>query len=124
MASRRRVAERTTAPARREILAGLDGSGLTLREFARQRGIPAGTLSYWRHAERARARGGRPQQKPRARRRETRFVEVPSVSVASGDGRRDASFDLRLRNGREVTIPSGFDADALARLVGVLETAC
>jgi hypothetical protein len=46
------------------------------------------------------------------------------VSVAAGDSRRDGCFELRLRNGREVTIPSGFDADALARLLGVLEPAC
>ena len=102
----------------------LERSGLTLRAFAEQRGIAAGTLSYWRHAENKRARGARPERKSPGPGREARFVEVSIADAPSHDSATDGSFALRLRDGREVTIPSAFDAEALARLLRVLDARC
>lgn len=123
MGSGRKVAERTPAAQRREILAELERSGLTLRAFAKQRGIAAGTVSYWRHAENKRARGARPQQESPCAGR-SRFVELSIADAPVRAGEPDGSFALRLRDGREVTIPSSFDAAALARLLRVLEAPC
>ncbi len=124
MGSGRKVAGRTPAAERLEILAELERSGLTLREFAARRGIAAGTVSYWRHAENKRARGAGPQRESPGGGGAARFVELSIADAPPREGEPDGSFALRLRDGREVTIPSGFDAAALARLLRVLEAPC
>jgi transposase-like protein len=99
-------------------------SGESVREFAARHGLKPGTLSYWRwklrQAEQARSSVRRPRP-PKARSR-LEVASLPAGSFievqASGVGDR---FELELANGRRLRIPSGFEAQALQRLLGVLE---
>lgn len=128
MGSRGEAGKATTPRERQAILAELERSGESVREFARRRGIPAGTISYWRHA----ARGGANKRRRRARdsggRRSTELVELTPVEDVLVESRRAGMiggvFELQLGDGRVVRIPPVFDADALGRLLRVLEAPC
>lgn len=101
-------------------------SGLTAAEFAAELGINARTLTYWKWVLGREARGEKrawPARK--ARRRKTKkavtasqtapaFVELSAVAT-------DERFELELGAGRRLRVPKGFDAEALRRLLGVLE---
>ena len=78
-------------------------SGLTRREFCRQRAIPISTLDYWRQ---------RLLRKPRLVK-----VEVAGAEAAP------RNFTLRLANGRSIDSPWRFDEEELARLIRVAERA-
>lgn len=93
-------------------------SELTAREFSASIGVKPGTLTYWawrlgreaKPASEDRKTSGRCQ-----RRAPTTFVELLSEGVA--DGR----FELELAGGRRLRIPVRFEAEALERLLGVVE---
>jgi hypothetical protein len=97
----------------RPLLAEHERSGVSLRAFAEERGIPAGTLSCWRFklkqrdAARACKSGGI---------REARFVSVSVVPVpaAPPERRREArgvgsAYEVVLREGCVVRVPADFD---------------
>ena len=111
-----RPRERTAAE-RRRILGELERSGLTVREFARRCGIPAGTLGYWRYIERRR---GRRPVGPRRRAAKVELIELTPVRAQE----RAEAFELALGRGRVLRIPAGFEAEALGRLLAVLERPC
>lgn len=79
-------------------VARLERSGLSIAAFAREEGLNPVTLGNWRR----KLRGGAPQ-----------FVEL-----LGGPSR---GFDVELRGGHRVHVPEAFSAEALARLVAVLE---
>jgi hypothetical protein len=87
----------------RRVVEEFRASGLTRREFCRQRAIPISTLDYWRQ---------RLLRKPRLVK-----VEVAGVEAAPGN------FTLRLANGRSIDSPWRFDEEELARLIRVAERA-
>jgi transposase-like protein len=114
-------------------------SGLTTKEFAAQVGVNARTLTYW--AWRV-GRGGRRIRPPKGRSAEARrgtaaepvaWVEVvPTGGAATtaalaasvpdpARGRVPPPFELELGPGRTIRVPAGFDADALKRLIAVVE---
>jgi transposase-like protein len=93
----------------RELLAEQAVSGLNLREFAEAKGIKPATLYVWSRRLRA-----------RARRWEEPSPALVPIQVAREDGPREG-YEVRLRGGRELRVPAGFDADELARLLLVLE---
>ena len=76
-------------------------SGLTRREFCRQRAIPISTLDYWRQ---------RLSRKPR----------LVKVEVAGAEA-QPGNFTLRLANGRSIDSSWRFDEEELARLIRVAE---
>ena len=86
--------------------------GLTWVEIAEESGVPLSTLHWWHRRLRVEARDGR---------RRSRFVEVevePATEAEAGP------IEVALRSGHRLLVPSGFDADDLRRLVGVLEPGC
>jgi transposase len=90
-------------------------SGLTAEEFSRETGVRVGTLRYWRWRFGAEARASREaQERPR-------FVEVVVPVGGAKPAGGDAGFEVVLPGGASVRVPSGFDVEALRRLVQVLE---
>jgi transposase-like protein len=87
-------------------LAALERSGLSVACFADREGVDAQRLYKWR----------------RRLGPVTDFVEVtPSASLALGAPR---GFEVMLGSGRVVRVPESFDAEALRRLIAVLEAEC
>ena len=96
-------------------------SDLTAKEFAAEVGINAGTLQFWQHKLKAR---GPVARRPRPRRASeailaSSLVELRGPAVAAPDQR----FEVELGNGRRVHVSASFDADALKRLLVILEVA-
>lgn len=98
-------------------------SGLTAREFAAKHGFKAATLSHWswRLGQEKSREAGPPVQPGR------RSARVPSAPLAPlsfievSPALAEERFELELTDGRRLRIPSGFEATALQRLLGVLE---
>ena len=84
------------------VLAGWQGSGLTLREFGEKRGIPLSTLSWWRQVFR---RAGEEKVNGAAAENAVVFTEVP-------------------KPGHMVRVPAGADSDTLQRVLQALQTTC
>ena len=84
-------------------------SGLTRREFCRQRSIALTTFDYWRreHAD-----------KPRKQARAARLVKV-EVAASEVTGQ----FTLSLANGRRIESSWRFAEAELARLIRIAESA-
>jgi transposase len=106
-------------------------SGLTAEEFAGELGINARTLSYWKWRLKRDAHGRTstgPSPAPRGQVRRQRrgrsegSVEAPTGSfVEIAASTVDSRFELELGNGRRLRISPDFKAEALTRLLGVLE---
>jgi hypothetical protein len=84
----------------REILAEQAASGGTAASFCRERGLSAPQFFFWK-----RRLGEAPPE----------FVEV---RIAAAE---PAPIELRLAGGRSLVLPAAFDADALRRVLAVLE---
>jgi hypothetical protein len=92
-------------------------SGLTADQFAAELGINAGSLRFWSYKlNKAKRAAAGVVATPRKRRAvaAAAFVEVRSAASHS-------SFELELGNGRRLRVPSGFEPEALERLLGLLE---
>jgi hypothetical protein len=89
------------------------GSGLTCEEYCAQQGLHPKTMAWW---ERTLRKGGRASKARSRTRKAPTFVEVTgALAVAT---------DLRLElevSGVKVRVPGEFEADALARVLSVLE---
>jgi len=92
-------------------------SDLTMREFAGRHGLPQKRLERWscKLRKKAKARSEAPLQ----------FlpVEVTSSATAAfiaGDRRGVDAMELALPTGIRVTVSSGFDVNALKRLLGAV----
>jgi len=103
----------------RELLAEQDKSGLSVREFADKRGVPTGTLSFWRHElkQRDAARGRKAKKEPS----KPKFVPVsvvpapaPKLPVAK---RPRAGYEIVLGQDRVLRLPAEFDEKRVAALV-------
>ena len=95
-------------------------SGLTAKEFAAEAGLKASTLSYWKW----RLRAKRPAKARRAATTSAAlttsplsFVEVARAATAA------EPFEIEFGSGMRVRVPGSFDAEALRRLLAVLERA-
>lgn len=122
----------------RRLLASQARSGLSIYEFAERVGIPRGTLSFWkfkiRQLDRTRAA---PRPATAIPRREARRVGEPlpsflPVNVVEGvasaheaaSSRTRPGYEVLLRCGRVVRVPSHFEAESLTTLVRALEGTC
>ena len=118
-----RMGSTTTARARqmRRVLGRWQHSGLTLREFGQQRGIPLSTLTWWRQVFR---RAGEPVDaapKSAPASDAVVFTEVPRpASVPT----TPPVLEIVLRSGHLVRVPSGADTTTLQRVLQSLQTAC
>ena len=98
---------KTTESKWRKLIAEQSGSGLSVREFARLRGLSAATMYWWRC---------------RLRRDHSQLVPVAVVEprVLDGEDRHAAAFELRVDDAMTLHIPAGFDEGELRRLIRAL----
>lgn len=96
----------------RALLRDQERSGLSVLEFARRRGMPASNLYWWRKRLRKQeeATGG--------------LVAVRVIEDPVGPARCEQGFELSLKDGQVLRIPSGFDESDLRRLLQVLDRPC
>ena len=105
----------------RRELARWQSSGLKLREYGQQHGIPVSTLSWWRQVFRRAGEQGNAASKqsgramwwcsPRCRSRRT-FQGHASV------------VEIVLHSGHLVRVPAGADTETLQRVLQALQTTC
>lgn len=100
----------------RRLLVERERTGESYASLSARSGIPAGTLMSWSH------RRGRKKGRPSS------FVElVVAEDELSEPGPVAPAFDIVLKAGgveRVVSVPAGFDAADLQRLIKVLEETC
>ena len=106
----------------RELIAEQKKSGKTIRAFAAARGIPAGTLSSWRHhlkkrdAERARAeKASKPAFVPVSVVKTAPVVPKPQEKPAPITSR--GVYEVVLGRGCVLRLPADFDEARVAALV-------
>ena len=92
-------------------------SGLSAEQFAAELGISAATLKAWKYKLGHRALAASPMRKFR----ETTAPVIEILETTSSRVRH--GFELELKGGRRLHIPSDFDAPALGRLLTILERA-
>ena len=101
-----------------KVLHELEHSGLGVAAFARQRGIPVSTLTWWRSmSRRGKASSGRSR-----RGRAPRLVEV--IGSSREADRSGGGFEVTLGGGQTVRVPMRFDGEALRELIRTLEGPC
>ncbi len=115
-----RMGSTTSVRARqmRRVLAHWQRSGLTLREFGQQRGIPPSTLSWWRQVFR---RAGEEKMNRAPSENAVVFTEVP---LQTNVPRTSAVLEIVLHSGHLVRVPAGADGDTLQRVLQALQTTC
>lgn len=101
-----RRARKWSDDARRQLLEDLDGSGMSVAAFARERGVTAWTIYSWRRQKRAREHEDGSAE----------FIRVRVMPKSEGP----APFEVDLRDGVRVHVRAGFDEIELRRLLGVL----
>jgi len=95
-------------------------SGLSAEEFAAELGINVGTLRHWKYFLAKEGNGVRAQKQGARRRKPASFVEVSPAAMSVAPSSSTVSFELEI-GGRRVRIPAQFEAEALSRLIAVLE---
>ena len=116
-----RMGSTTSVRARqmRRELARWQSSGLKLREYGQQRGIPVSTLSWWRQVFRRAGEQGSAASKRSRASDVVVFTEVPQpANVAM------TVVEIVLHSGHLVRVPAGVDADTLQRVLQALQTTC
>ena|SRR6266853_674745 len=115
-----RLGSTTSVRARqmRRVLARWQRSGLTLREFGQQRGMPLSTLSWWRRVFRC---AGEEEVNGAAAEHAVVFTEVPPPANVPGT---PAVLEIVLHSGHLVRVPAGADSDTLQRVLQALRTTC
>ncbi|MBP1688376.1 MAG: Transposase [Deltaproteobacteria bacterium] len=111
-----RAGSTTTARAgqMRRVLGRWQQSGLSLREFGQQRGIPLSTLTWWRQVFR---RAGEPVNGTPAAKAVV-FTEVPRPATVLT---RPAALEIALRSGHVLRVPAGVDTETLHRVLQALQ---
>src|SRR5208337_1636511 len=112
-----RMGSTTSVRARqmRRVLARWQRSGLTLREFGQQRGIPPSTLSWWRQVFR---RAGEAEVNGAPAENAVVFTEVRQPVVPGAP----SVLEIVLHSGHMVRVPAGADSDTLQRVLEALQT--
>jgi len=95
---------------RRQLLAELSESGLSVAAFARDRGVSAWTIYSWRRQERERGQVEEDEPAP--------FIQVK----VAPNREAPAPLAIELRDGLRVHVPTGFDEHELRRLLNVLSS--
>jgi hypothetical protein len=102
----------------RQLLAEQRRSGLSIRAFARKRGVPAGTLSSWAHEIKK-----RDAERGPVRTAASGFVPVSVVEAPLPAAGPRGGYELELGGGRVLRLPSDFDGERVAVLVRAV-TSC
>jgi hypothetical protein len=116
----------TTSPRAREmrrVLVRWQRSGLTLREFGQQRGIPPSTLTWWRQVFRRAAEQENAVSKSVFAGDAVVFTEVPQPQPATVP-RTPSVLEIVLHSGHVVRVPTGADTDTLRRVLQALQATC
>ncbi len=95
-------------------------SGLTAKEFATELGINPRSLVFWKWQL---GKGSGPATESSASVKSGRAPARTLPLIELGQSAAPVPFELELGGGRRLAIPSAFDADALRRLLAVLESA-
>jgi hypothetical protein len=102
----------------RRVLARWQRSGLPLRAFGQQHGIPLSTLTWWRRVFR---RAGDEEGNGTAVENPVVFIEVPQPANVP---RTPSVLEIVLHSGHVVRVPAGADTDTLQRVLQALQTTC
>lgn len=115
---------RRTAAEWRELIDELEDGAEALAAFCRRKRLKPSTLQWWRWRLRT---AGRPTGGGTAPggREPLRVWEAAAPRATDGSRQRSECFELRWSDGLCLRVPSDFDAEALRRLLDVLEaTGC
>ena len=111
----------------RGLIVDQEKSGLSVREFAEERGMSPWSLYSWR-SKLGYGRGRRGPKPPAHRPLREEDQGLVAVDVVGPDGSPEleagAGYQVELGGGLRVRVPSGFDERELARLVSVLRSSC
>jgi transposase-like protein len=115
------VVASSTSPAAqrwRKVCDEQRASGMTVSAFCRLKSIPASSLFAWRR--KLADRGESPAAsviEPKASPRRRKFIEVKAAPADT----RPSAIELRLKGDRRLLVRRGFDPEALAGVIRVLE---
>ncbi|MGE3376628.1 MAG: hypothetical protein AB7O37_24125 [Vicinamibacteria bacterium] len=105
------AATASTEEFRRQLLAEHQSSGLSVRAFAEERGIPAGTFASWGHRLRRKEAEAQSGSEPS-------FVPVRVVeAVPQLVERTRGGYEVELGVGRVIRLPADFDEARAAALI-------
>lgn len=96
-------------------------SGLSRSEFCRQQGLPLSTFN--KYDQRARQRDAVASRPLAHNAVELALARVEFVEKSATHTVQHAALQVELVGGRRISVPSGFDAASLTRLITVLEQA-
>jgi len=99
----------------RRLLAAQAGSGLSLRAFAAEQGIPAGTLSYWKHE--LKRRDAARAERQRNQGREPQFLAVKVVPATEPAPSAPGAYEVVLGRDFVLRLPRDFEVARVAALV-------
>ena len=105
----------------RRVLARWERSGLTLREFGQQRGIPLSTLTWWRQVFRRAGEQADAAPKSASGSDGVVFTEVPRPATVPTT---PPVLEIVLRSGHVLRVPEGADTETLQCVLQALQTAC
>ena len=108
----------------RDLLAEHAQSGLSQKAFAASKGVPAGTLSCWRHQIKTRdaARAAKKRKKAKPQFVPVSVVSEPAPPVRSAPEpmTNSAPYEIDFGHGRVLRVPADFDDARVAALVKVV----
>ncbi len=115
----------------RRLLAEAARSGLPLRQFAAERGVPAGTLSCWRFKLKQ-LDAERKTKVEAARFVPVRVLDEPAARTESTVAERSrprvqgaaSSYEVVLGRGRVLRLPPDFEGAQVAALIQAVEASC
>ena len=102
----------------RRVLGRWERSGLTLREFGQQRGIPLSTLTWWRRVFR-----GASEEAGNSAAAENAVVFTEVLQPAKLP-RMPAVVEIAMPSGHVVRVPAGVDTATLQRVLEALQRTC
>jgi len=105
----------------RRELARWQRSGLKLREYGQQHGIPLSTLAWWRQVFRRAGAQVNAASKSVAATDAVTFIEVPKPATVPTT---PFVVEIVLHNGHLVRVPAGADTETLRRVLRALQTTC
>ena len=109
----------------REVIERQRNSGMTIGEFCEAEGLKSWSLSWWKQELRRRDRERRPSKRQSGKQTPKPKDASPFVPVQvvpeEPDFQRSTSIEVVLPSGRMVRVRAGFDPQALAGVLQVLE---
>ncbi len=109
----------------RQTIERQQSSGMSIREFCESEGLKDWSFSWWRRELRRRD-GKKPSSKRKSTKQVLKAKDAPpfvpvQVVPRSPASQSATAIEIVLPAGQTVRVPAGFDLDALAGVLGVLE---